>query len=107
MTDVQDLVSQKQKAKASRAPSLGERLSSIKDIIPPKSRRALGRVATKGINAGSSAINWVGKAAWVGGTSFIVAGLPLLVLLGAEEAQAAAQAIAEQNGGYYGQMPQY
>lgn len=65
--------------------SLIDRLSALRDIIPPKARAKISSISSTIASATSSTINYSGKGLWVIATSVLLLGIPYALALGEEQ----------------------
>ncbi|KAG9791502.1 mitochondrial import receptor subunit Tom22 [Exophiala dermatitidis] len=65
--------------------SLIDRLSALRDIIPPKTRAKISSISSTIASATSSTINYSGKGLWVIATSVLLLGIPYALALGEEQ----------------------
>jgi import receptor subunit TOM22 len=66
--------------------TLLERISALRDIIPPSTRASISHTFTSAYGYASMGLSWGGKALWVIGTSALLLGVPW-ALAYAEEQQ--------------------
>jgi import receptor subunit TOM22 len=66
--------------------TLFERISALRDIIPPSTRSSISHTFTSAYGYASTGLLWGGKALWVIGTSALLLGVPW-ALAYAEEQQ--------------------
>jgi mitochondrial import receptor subunit TOM22 len=65
--------------------SLLDRISALRDIIPPKTRATLSSTASSIYNATSTGIVFGGKGIWILTTSVLLLGIPYALALGEEQ----------------------
>ncbi|KAK6384600.1 uncharacterized protein PV06_08741 [Exophiala oligosperma] len=65
--------------------SLLDRLSALRDIVPPKTRAKISSVTSTLYNATSTTVNYSGKGLWVLATSILLLGIPYALALGDEQ----------------------
>ncbi|EXJ78788.1 hypothetical protein A1O1_09190 [Capronia coronata CBS 617.96] len=65
--------------------SLIDRLSALRDIIPPKTRARITSISSSIVSATSSTVNYSGKGLWVLATSILLLGIPYALALGEEQ----------------------
>ncbi|EXJ84143.1 hypothetical protein A1O3_04810 [Capronia epimyces CBS 606.96] len=65
--------------------SLFDRLSALRDIIPPKARARISSVSSSIASATSSTVNYSGKGLWVIATSILLLGIPYALAIGEEQ----------------------
>lgn len=65
--------------------SLLDRLSALRDIVPPKARAKISSVTSTLYNATSTTVNYSGKGLWVIATSILLLGIPYALALGDEQ----------------------
>jgi import receptor subunit TOM22 len=70
--------------------SLADRLYALRDMLPPRARRALTRGASATVSAAKTTAGFGGRALWVISTSALLLGLPLALAM-AEEQEIEAQ----------------
>jgi import receptor subunit TOM22 len=70
--------------------TLSQRLYALRDMLPPRARRALTRGASAAVSAARTTASVGGKALWVLSTSALLLGLPLALAM-AEEQEIEAQ----------------
>merc|ERR1712000_371119 len=56
--------------------SLLDRLSALRDIVPPKARAKISSVTSSIYSATSTTVNYSGKGLWVLATSILLLGIP-------------------------------
>ncbi|EXJ56017.1 hypothetical protein A1O7_08948 [Cladophialophora yegresii CBS 114405] len=65
--------------------SLLDRLSALRDIIPPKARARISSASSSLYSATSTTVNYGGKSLWVLATSILLLGIPYALALGEEQ----------------------
>jgi import receptor subunit TOM22 len=65
--------------------SLLDRLSALRDIVPPKARAKISSVTSSLYSATSTTVNYSGKGLWVLATSILLLGIPYALALGDEQ----------------------
>ncbi|ETI21579.1 hypothetical protein G647_07926 [Cladophialophora carrionii CBS 160.54] len=65
--------------------SLLDRLSALRDIIPPKARARISSASSSLYSATSTTVNYGGKSLWVIATSILLLGIPYALALGEEQ----------------------
>ncbi|KIW20951.1 hypothetical protein PV08_01530 [Exophiala spinifera] len=65
--------------------SLLDRLSALRDIVPPKTRAKISSVTSTLYNATSTTVTYSGKGLWVLATSILLLGIPYALALGDEQ----------------------
>ena len=70
--------------------TLAERLYALRDMLPPRARRALSKGASAAVGAARTTASVGGRALWVLSTSALLLGLPLALAM-AEEQEIEAQ----------------
>ncbi|KAI8826265.1 mitochondrial import receptor subunit Tom22-domain-containing protein [Fimicolochytrium jonesii] len=65
--------------------SLLERISALRDVIPPTTRVRVVKTVTRAVEATWGAAQWVGSAAWVVSTAVMLVGLPVALELEREQ----------------------
>ncbi|KIW59943.1 hypothetical protein PV05_00201 [Exophiala xenobiotica] len=65
--------------------SLLDRLSALRDIVPPKARAKISSVTSSIYSATSTTVNYSGKGLWVLATSILLLGIPYALALGDEQ----------------------
>ncbi|KAK7905872.1 mitochondrial import receptor subunit Tom22 [Exophiala xenobiotica] len=65
--------------------SLLDRLSALRDIVPPKARAKISSVTYSLYSATSTTVNYSGKGLWVLATSILLLGIPYALALGDEQ----------------------
>lgn len=97
--------------------TLYDRLSALKDIVPPKARAKISSVSQSIYSATSTSITYSGKGLWVLATSILLLGIPYALALGEEQQiieeerqrsmmQEGAQGLLQQQGGGPGEQGQ-
>ncbi|KAK5049125.1 hypothetical protein LTR84_005548 [Exophiala bonariae] len=90
--------------------TLYERLSALRDIVPPNTRAKISSVSSSIVSATSTTIAYSGKGLWVLATSILLLGIPYALALGEEQQyieeerqralmQEGAQGMIQQGGG--------
>ncbi|RVX74166.1 hypothetical protein B0A52_01998 [Exophiala mesophila] len=65
--------------------TLYDRISALKDIVPPKTRAKISSVSHSIYSATSTSITYSGKGLWVLATSILLLGIPYALALGEEQ----------------------
>lgn len=65
--------------------TLFDRITALKDIVPPKARAQISNVTNSIVNATSTGITYGGKGIWVIATSVLLMGIPYALALGEEQ----------------------
>ena len=65
--------------------TLLDRISALKDIVPPKTRARISAATSSVVNATSTGITYGGKGIWVIATSVLLLGIPYALALGEEQ----------------------
>jgi len=65
--------------------SLLDRLSALRDIIPPKARAQIYSASSSLYSAANTTVNYGGKGLWVLATSILLLGIPYALALGEEQ----------------------
>lgn len=65
--------------------SLFERITALKDIVPPQTRAKISNLSSSVYNATSTGISYGGKGLWVIATSVLLLGLPYALAFGDEQ----------------------
>jgi len=65
--------------------SLFDRLTALRDIIPPKARARLSSATATLTSAANTSISYGGKGLWVIATSILLLGIPYALALGEEQ----------------------
>lgn len=66
--------------------SIYDRLSALKDIVPPKTRASISSFAANTASAVSTGVNYSGKGMWVLISSVLLLGIPYALALSEEQA---------------------
>jgi import receptor subunit TOM22 len=64
---------------------LYDRITALKDIVPPKTRSKITSVSNSIYSAASNTITYSGKGIWVLATSILLLGIPYALALGEEQ----------------------
>lgn len=65
--------------------SLFDRISALRDIIPPKTRARISSASSSLYSAANTTVNYGGKSLWVIATSILLLGIPYALALGEEQ----------------------
>ncbi|KAJ9602817.1 mitochondrial import receptor subunit Tom22 [Cladophialophora chaetospira] len=65
--------------------SLLDRLTALRDIIPPKTRARISSATSTVYSAANSTVTYGGKGLWVIATSILLLGIPYALALGEEQ----------------------
>jgi len=65
--------------------TLLDRLSALRDIIPPKARARISSASSTIYSAANSTVSYGGKGLWVIATSILLLGIPYALALGEEQ----------------------
>jgi len=65
--------------------TLLDRLTALRDIIPPKARARISSLSSSLYSATSTTVNYSGKGLWVLATSILLLGIPYALALGDEQ----------------------
>lgn len=65
--------------------SLLDRITALKDIVPPKARARISTISSSIFNATSTGVSYGGKGIWVIATSVLLLGIPYALALGEEQ----------------------
>lgn len=65
--------------------TLLDRLSALRDIIPPKARARISGATSSLVSATSTTVTYGGKSLWVLATSILLLGIPYALALGEEQ----------------------
>jgi import receptor subunit TOM22 len=65
--------------------SLLDRISALRDIIPPKARARISSASSSLYSATTTTVNYGGKSLWVIATSILLLGIPYALALGEEQ----------------------
>ncbi|KIX08612.1 uncharacterized protein Z518_03268 [Rhinocladiella mackenziei CBS 650.93] len=84
-TDTESEISDDGSDNAALDESLLDRLSALRDIIPPKTRARITSLSSSLYSATSTTVTYSGKGLWVLATSILLLGIPYALALGEEQ----------------------
>ncbi len=65
--------------------SILDRITALKDIVPPKARARISNISSSILHATSTGVTYGGKGIWVIATSVLLLGIPYALALGEEQ----------------------
>ncbi|KAH0847655.1 hypothetical protein AYO21_02914 [Fonsecaea monophora] len=84
-TDTDSEISDDDAVEAPLDESIIDRLSALRDIVPPKTRARLVSATQTVFSAANASITFGGKSLWVVATSILLLGIPYALALGEEQ----------------------